>query len=73
MLWRVGLGWYLFALVGLPAILALGTIVVPGNLAWASSVALPEDSSSMEFRIYYKRLPAYQSRERTTDLSPPRS
>jgi len=32
-LWRVGLGWYLFAFLGLPAILALGTIVVPGNLA----------------------------------------
>ena len=31
-LWRVGLRWYLFALVGLPAILVLGTIVVPGNL-----------------------------------------
>jgi uncharacterized protein len=32
-LWRVGLGWYLFALLGLPVILALGAIVVPGNLA----------------------------------------
>jgi membrane protease YdiL (CAAX protease family) len=32
-LWRVGLRWYVFALVGLPAILMLGTIVVPGNLA----------------------------------------
>src|SRR4051812_24739590 len=32
-LWRVGIGWYLFALIGLPVILALGTIVVPGNLA----------------------------------------
>jgi membrane protease YdiL (CAAX protease family) len=32
-LWRVGLQWYLFALVGVPAILMLGTIVVPGNLA----------------------------------------
>jgi uncharacterized protein len=31
-LWRVGLRWYLFALIGLPAILTLGTIVVPGNL-----------------------------------------
>jgi uncharacterized protein len=26
-LWRVGLGWYLFALIGLPVILALGAIV----------------------------------------------
>jgi uncharacterized protein len=32
-LWRVGLRWYLFTFVGLPAILVLGTIVVPGNLA----------------------------------------
>ena len=32
-LWRVGLRWYLFALVGLPVVLTLGTIVVPGNLA----------------------------------------
>jgi uncharacterized protein len=32
-LWRVGLRWYLFALLGVPALLALGTIVVPGNLA----------------------------------------
>jgi uncharacterized protein len=32
-LWRVGLRWYLFALIGLPVILALGTIVVPGNVA----------------------------------------
>jgi uncharacterized protein len=32
-LWRVGLRWYLFALLGLPVILALGAIVVPGNLA----------------------------------------
>ena len=32
-LWRVRLRWYLFALLGLPVILALGTIIVPGNLA----------------------------------------
>jgi CAAX protease family protein len=32
-LWRVGLRWYLFALIGLPVVLTLGTIVVPGNLA----------------------------------------
>ena len=32
-LWRVGLRWYLFVLFGLPLILALGTIAVPGNLA----------------------------------------
>src|SRR5215203_3345876 len=32
-LWRVGLRWYLFALIGLPAILVLGAIVLPGALA----------------------------------------
>jgi uncharacterized protein len=32
-LWRVGLRWYLLALVGLPAIIMVGTLLVPGNLA----------------------------------------
>jgi uncharacterized protein len=32
-LWRVGLRWYLFALVGIPVISLLGTIVLPGALA----------------------------------------
>jgi hypothetical protein len=32
-LWRVGLRWYLFALVGVPVLLVLGAIVVPGILA----------------------------------------
>ena len=30
--WRVGLRWYLFALIGLPAIMALATIIRPGAL-----------------------------------------
>jgi membrane protease YdiL (CAAX protease family) len=30
--WRVGLVWYLFALLGIPAIAVLGAIVVPGVL-----------------------------------------
>jgi membrane protease YdiL (CAAX protease family) len=29
-LWRVGLRWYLFALVGIPAITVLGAVVLPG-------------------------------------------
>lgn len=37
--WRVGLRWYLFAIVGLPAVLVLGTIVVPGNLASFKSMS----------------------------------
>jgi hypothetical protein len=32
-LWRVGLRWYLFALVGLPAIMVLSVIFLPGALA----------------------------------------
>jgi uncharacterized protein len=44
-LWRVGLGWYLFTLIGIPMILALGMIILPGALAsfkgLASLVAFP--------------------------------
>lgn len=32
--WRVGIRWYLFVLLGIPLIILLGTIVVPG--AWQS-------------------------------------
>jgi uncharacterized protein len=32
-LWRVGLRWYLFVLIGPPMLAVLGTIVVPGALA----------------------------------------
>jgi uncharacterized protein len=32
-LWRVGFGWYLFALIGLPAIMVLSVIFLPGALA----------------------------------------
>jgi membrane protease YdiL (CAAX protease family) len=32
-LWRVGIRWYLFALIGLPAIMLLGVIFLPGVLA----------------------------------------
>jgi uncharacterized protein len=31
-LWRVGIGWYLFALLGVPLIMLLGTVVVSGDL-----------------------------------------
>jgi membrane protease YdiL (CAAX protease family) len=36
-LWRVHPGWYLFALLGVPAIFTLGILLVPG--AWASFTA----------------------------------
>jgi CAAX protease family protein len=32
-LWRVGLRWYLFALVGVPVVMALGTLIVPRGMA----------------------------------------
>jgi CAAX protease family protein len=32
-LWRVGLRWYLFALLGVPAVMALGTVILPGGLS----------------------------------------
>jgi membrane protease YdiL (CAAX protease family) len=31
--WRAGIGWYLFVLVGIPAIIILATLVVPGAVA----------------------------------------
>jgi hypothetical protein len=44
-LWRVGLGWYLFTLIGIPMILVLGVIVLLGAMAsfkgLASLVAFP--------------------------------
>src|SRR5918912_2060728 len=32
-LWRVGFRWYLFALIGIPVVMALGTIILPGGPA----------------------------------------
>lgn len=32
-LWRVGFRWYLFTFIGVPAIMVLGTVVLPGALA----------------------------------------
>lgn len=40
-LWRVRLGWYLFTLIGIPMILLLGVIVLPGVLPSFRGVASP--------------------------------
>ena len=40
-LWQVGLGWYLFVLLGIPAIIVLSTVVVPGALASFEASAVP--------------------------------
>jgi membrane protease YdiL (CAAX protease family) len=39
-LWRVGLRWYLFALIGIPVVMALGTLILPGGLAAFGSLGL---------------------------------
>jgi membrane protease YdiL (CAAX protease family) len=39
--WRVGLRWYLFVLLGLPAVMVLGTFLRPGALASFDVSALP--------------------------------
>jgi hypothetical protein len=39
--WRVGLRWYLFVLLGLPALMVLGTFLRPGALASFDVSALP--------------------------------
>lgn len=44
--WRVGLAWYLFALIGLPAVMVLATIVRPGALESL-------DISGQPFRVAY--------------------
>src|SRR5215217_1529196 len=40
-LWRVGIQWYLFALLGLPAVMVLGTLLRPGALASFDTSAQP--------------------------------
>ena len=39
--WRVGIQWYLFVLLGIPVIVLLGAIVVPGALASFQPIILP--------------------------------
>ena len=40
-LWRVGVRWYLFVLLGIPAIILLSTVVMPGALASFQASAVP--------------------------------
>jgi uncharacterized protein len=40
-LWRVGFGWYLFVLLGIPAIIALSTVILPGALSSFDAAAVP--------------------------------
>jgi uncharacterized protein len=40
-LWRVGLRWYVFVLLGIPAIIVVSTVAVPGALASFRASAVP--------------------------------
>ena len=40
-LWRVGFRWYLFVLLGIPAIILVSTVVMPGALASFDASAVP--------------------------------
>ena len=40
-LWRVGFRWYLFVLLGIPAVIVVTTVVVPGALASFQATAVP--------------------------------
>jgi membrane protease YdiL (CAAX protease family) len=40
-LWRVGFRWYLFVLLGIPAIILVSTVAVPGALASFQAAAVP--------------------------------
>jgi hypothetical protein len=47
-LWRIPVGWYLFVLLGLPAVYVLGILLVaPGALACAEALACELDNTAM--------------------------
>src|SRR5438094_6279455 len=51
-LWRVGLRWYLFALIGLPAIMVLSVIFLPGALASFQGLAALAPLPSLVLFVY---------------------
>ena len=51
-LWRVGLGWYLFVLIGIPAILVLSVIVLPGALGSFQGLATLAPLTLLFFAVY---------------------
>ena len=51
-LWRVGLGWYLFALIGIPLILVLSVIIMPGALASFQGLATLALLPLLGFSVY---------------------
>jgi uncharacterized protein len=51
-LWRVGFKWYLFALIGLPAIMVLSVIFLPGTLASFQGFAALAPLPSLVLFVY---------------------
>jgi uncharacterized protein len=51
-LWRVGLGWYLFALVGFPMLFVLSLILLPGALASFQGLAPLAPLLLLFFSVY---------------------
>jgi len=51
-LWRVGLRWYLFAVIGLPAIMVLSVIFLPGALASFQGLAGLAPLSMLALFVY---------------------
>jgi membrane protease YdiL (CAAX protease family) len=52
LVWRVGLVWYLFALVGVPLIITLGMLVLPG--VWASRQPLADPLGLLaEYAVFF--------------------
>lgn len=52
-LWRVGFGWYLFILIGIPMILVLGVIVLPGaKESFKGLASLPFPGSAKSFMYF---------------------
>ena len=51
-LWRVGLRWYLFALIGLPAIMVLGVIFLPRAFASFQGIAALAPLPSLVLFVY---------------------
>jgi membrane protease YdiL (CAAX protease family) len=51
--WRVGVVWYLFVLIGVPAIETLGTMAIPGALASVTPIDWPPELiSAAVFFVY---------------------
>src|SRR5919206_2085976 len=49
--WRVGLVWYLFVLIGIPLIMLLGAILLPGTLTSFDATSMPSGLTYLGFFV----------------------